>query len=44
MLNTQVFFLRKEREPTSKEFDDEEWIQWLQGIPESEVDGVGPEM
>ena len=29
MLNTQVLFLKKEREPTSKEFDDHEWLRTL---------------
>ena len=53
MLNTQALFLRKDREPVSKEFDDEEWIRWLlqdggaewaQDISEADVEHVGAEM
>ena len=51
MMNTHALFLRKEREPTSKEFDDDEWIQWLleggdewsQPVTDADVEAVGPE-
>ena len=29
LLNTQLMFLKKEKEPTSKQFDDDEWIRSL---------------
>ena len=29
LLNTQLLFLRKNREPTCKTFDDAEWLEWL---------------
>ena len=41
LLNTQALFLEKEREPSCKHFDDEEW---LQAVPEADVVDVGPEM
>ena len=52
MLNTQVLFLKKEKEPTCNEFDDNEWLrtlpdeaidgEWLQDVPEADVAAVGP--
>ncbi len=53
LLNTQVLFLMKEREPSNKEFDDFEWLdaslegtgdEWLQSVPESAVVEQGPEL
>ena len=41
MLNTQALFLVKEKEPSCKYFNDEEW---LQAVPEADVAEVGPEM
>ena len=32
MLNTLVVFLKKDRDPTTKEFDDEEWIDTLPAL------------
>ena len=40
LLNTQVIFLRKDREPANKVFDDDEW---LSAVPETDVDEEGPE-
>ena len=36
LLNTQLNFLKKEKDPTSKEFDDDEWIS--ERIPEDRVE------
>ena len=50
LLNTLVVFLRKSRTPTSKAFDDEEWLRavqepgWEQDIPEEDIEAVGPEV
>ena len=50
LLNTQALFLIKSREPTCKEFDDEEWLraaangEWAEDIRESEVESYGPEV
>ena len=50
LLNTQVLFLRKSREPTAKQFDDEEWLremrnsEWFQDVAEEEVDAYGEEL
>ena len=45
LLNTLALLLRKHREPTSKEFDDEEWIQWLeQAVAESDVEEIVEEI
>jgi hypothetical protein len=42
LLNTQLLFLRKDREPECKQFDDEEWTQYciaesLDDVPEGSV-------
>ena len=44
LLNTQLMFPKKEKEPTSKQFDDDEWIRSLTeaqeattGVPENSV-------
>ena len=50
LLNTQLLFLRKSREPTAKQFDDEEWLRavqdddWQQDIAEDDVDSYGDEV
>ena len=47
LLNTRVLFLMKEREATSKEFDDNEWLQlpeWMQLVAERDVAEEGPEI
>ena len=52
LLNTQVLFLQKAREPACKLFDDEAWLDWLAAQPEewsedvaeSDVADVGPEV
>ena len=50
LLNTLAVFLRKSRAPTSKVFDDEEWLrvvqthEWAQDIPESDIESVGSEL
>ena len=46
-LNTQVLFLKKGREPSSKDFDDHEWLNFengLQDVPEDDVQEVGAEV
>ena len=49
LLNTQILFLRKDREPTRKIFDDSEWLSFLDGsalsdIPWESVDAVRREV
>ena len=50
LLNTQLLFLPKSREPTAKQFDDEEWLRavqddvWQQDIAEDDVDSYGDEV
>lgn len=55
MLNTQLLFLKilkKDREPSSKEFDDYEWLpfltadvegEWMDDVPEDDVMETRPE-
>ena len=38
LLNTQVMFLKREKDPTTKLFDDEEWIRSLTEAQEITVD------
>ena len=38
LLNTQLMFLKKERDPTSKHFDDDEWIRTLEEAQEVAAD------
>ena len=38
MLNTQLMFLKKEKDPTSKQFDDDEWIRSLAEAQEVTTD------
>ena len=38
LLNAQLMFLKKEKDPTSKEFDDDEWIRSLAGAQEVTTD------
>ena len=38
LLNTQLMFLKKEMEPTSKQFDDDEWIRSLTEAQEISAD------
>ena len=50
-LNTLAIFLRKDREPTCKHFDDEEWLraategnlEWMSDVPAADVVGEGRE-
>ncbi len=50
LLNMQVLFLIKSREPTSKEFDDAEWLDALgepielADVAEADVEAHGPEL
>ena len=50
LLNTLVVFLRKSRNPSSKIFDDEEWLRevqkpnWAHDISEDDVEMTGPEV
>ena len=38
LLNTQLMFLKKENDPTTKQFDDDEWIRSLTEAPEVTTD------
>ena len=38
LLNTQLMFLKKEKDPTSKQFDDDEWIRSLTEAQEVTAD------
>ena len=38
LLNTQLMFLKKEKDPTSKQFDDDEWIRSLTEAQEITAD------
>ena len=38
LLNTQLMFVKKEKDPTSKQFDDDEWIHSLAEAPEVTTD------
>ena len=38
LLNTQLMFLKKEKDPTSKQFDDDEWIRSLTEAQEITTD------
>ena len=38
LLNTQLMFLKKEKDPTSKQFDDDEWIRSLAEAQEVTTD------
>ena len=38
LLNTQLMFLKKEKDPTSKQFDDNEWISLLREAQEVTTD------
>ena len=38
LLNTQLMFLKKEKDPTSKQFDDDEWIRSLAEAQEATTD------
>ena len=52
LLNTQAIFLRKDREPTCKDFDDDEWLDWISNgdmhwdrdVAEEDVIDVGDEL
>ena len=38
LLNTQLMFLKKVKDPTSKQFDDDEWIRSLAEAQETATD------
>ena len=38
MLNTQLIFLKQEKDPTLKQFDDDEWIRSLTEAQEATTD------
>ena len=38
LLNTQLVFLKKEKDPTPKQFDDDEWIRSLTEAQEATTD------
>ena len=38
LLNTQLMFLKKEKDPTSTQFDDDEWIRSVAEAQEATTD------